>query len=73
MLVSCQNDHVHMFVDLLMMGWAPNFMHITAQEHWKWGHVRACAPLADFVHVTSADFPIPARSALLACKIHLSN
>ncbi len=41
---------------------------IAAQEHWKWGHVRAGVPLAGFVHVTSVDFPI---LALLACRIHL--
>ncbi len=39
-----------------------------SQEHWKWGHIRACVPLADFVNVTSVYLPMP---ALLACRKYL--
>ena len=35
-----------------------NHCSIAAQEHWKWGHVSACVPLADFVHFTAIDCPI---------------
>ena len=45
-----------------------NNSRIAAQKYWKWGHVWACIPLADFVHFTAVDFP---KLALLACRIYL--
>jgi hypothetical protein len=44
-----------------------NHCSIAAQEHWKWGHVSACVPLADFVHFTAIDCPI---LALMANRVH---
>ncbi len=45
-----------------------NYCSIAAQEHWKWGHVSACVPLADFVHITAVDCPI---LALLAGRVRV--
>jgi len=43
-----------------------NHCSIAAQEHWKWGHVSACVPLADFVHFTAIDCPILGRLGVSA-------